>query len=182
MKKQLELNQATRLINCGALVLVTAAIGDKATITPCAWHMPLSKDPALLAIALAKKHFSTEAIQASKEFALNIPQWHLLNKVFICGSVSGRDVDKFQKAGLTKEKARSLAVTPLIGECSGHLECKLKSQHEEGDHCIFTGEISAAIVEGTYFENNFWDTRKAKLIFHLGGKAFFTSSSYNEFI
>jgi flavin reductase (DIM6/NTAB) family NADH-FMN oxidoreductase RutF len=183
MKKPVELNQASRLVNCGMLILVTAAIRDKATITPCAWHMPVSKEPPLVAIALAKKHFSSEAIQESKEFIINIPQWHMLNQIMACGSVSARDAgDKFSLARLTKDSPHSLTVTPAINECIGDLECRLKECRESGDHLLFTGEVVYAQVQSDYFMGGFWDTRRAKLIFHLGGKAFFASTFYNEFL
>ena len=182
MKKTIDLGQATRLINCGMLVLVTASDGDRATITPCAWYMPLSKTPPLVAIALAAKHFSSEAIQKSNEFALNIPRWHHLDKVRACGAVSGRTQDKFALTSLTKLAAKTLSATPLVGECCGHLECKLVSTRQEGDHLIFTGQVSAAVVEEEYFSKGFWDTRTLKLICHLGGNAYFASTFYSEFI
>ena len=182
MKKPIELNQASRLINCGMLIMVTAAFDDKATITPCAWHMPISKEPPLVGVALAKKHFSSELIQKSKEFIINIPSWQLLRQVMVCGSKSGREVDKFKRSGFTKAQAGSLAGTPVINECVGHLECKLQEVREIGDHFIFTGQVVEAKAQIEYFMGGFWDTRRVKLLFHLGGKAFFTSTPYNEFI
>ncbi len=182
MKKSIDVSQASRLINCGMLILVTAACEDKATITSCAWHMPVSKEPPLVAVALAKKHFSSEAIQKSKEFIINIPQWNLLKQAMVCGAASGRDLpDKFKKSGLTKGLANSLVITPIINECIGHIECKLHEAREAGDHFIFSGQVVHASARAEYFMGGFWDTRKVKLLFHLGGKAFFASTPYNEF-
>ncbi|MCM8831485.1 MAG: flavin reductase family protein [Candidatus Omnitrophica bacterium] len=176
--KPIDINKATRLINCGEVILVTAGFDDKFTITTCAWHMPVCKDPPLLAIALAKKHFSSELILKGKEFAINIPDWELLDKVMLCGSISGRQIDKFEHANLTKLEPKHLKYTPKIAECIGNIECSLFDVKEAGDHYIFVGKVLYAQVKKQYFLKDFWDTNKVNLIFHLGSKFFFKSSPY----
>jgi len=180
MKKQVEKNMATRLVNPGMLVLVTASHRAHLTITPCAWHMPLSKEPPTLGIALSKGHFSSELIKESQEFIINVPTWNLLDKVITCGKISGRDFDKFKEAGLGSQKPTVLQNTPKIAECIGHLECMLKSINEVGDHFLFVAEVVNVEVEGDFFKGGFWDTTKTDLLFHLGGKFFFKSSAYSE--
>ena len=181
MKREISKSQASRLINCGMVILVTAAYKDKTTITPCAWHLPLSKSPSSLGIALARSHFSSELIRKSEEFIINIPDWALLDKLVACGKCSGRDVDKFKEAKLTPQKGGSLVKTPRISECIGHLECSLIDIKEVGDHFLFLGEIIQAQAEEDYFRGGIWDTGKVNLIFHLGSKFFFKSSEYIEF-
>jgi len=181
MKIEINKQNASRLINCGPVVLVTSSYKDKTNITTCAWSMPLSKAPALLAVALAKKHFSSELIKASSQFIVNIPEFKLLDKVMFCGSVSGRDIDKFKEAKLTIGKAHSLMEAPKIAECVASLECSLVDIKEMGDHYLFAGEIIYAEAEDGLFVNNFWDTNKVELIFHLGSNFFFKSSPYKEF-
>ncbi|UCD15820.1 MAG: flavin reductase family protein [Candidatus Omnitrophota bacterium] len=180
MKVNIPKVEASRLLNCGMVVLVTAAYKDKTTITPCAWQMPLSKKPACLGIALAKAHFSSELIRKSEEFIINIPHWDLLDKVVFCGSHSGRDIDKFAESRLTLIKPLSLSKTPQIGECLGHLECTLLDIKEVGDHYLFLGEVICAQADDNYFVNKCWDTRNGSLIFHLGGRSFFKSSPFVE--
>jgi len=141
----------------------------------------LSKNPALLGIALAKKHFSSELIKKSSQFIVNIPEWKLLDKVMFCGAVSGREIDKFKETKLTADKAHSLAKTPKIAECIGSIECSLFDIKEAGDHYLFFGEVVYAEAENHLFINDFWDTNKAELIFHLGGKFFFKPAPYAEF-
>jgi flavin reductase (DIM6/NTAB) family NADH-FMN oxidoreductase RutF len=169
------------LINCGEVILVTAAYKDKATITTCAWHLPLSRSPAALGIALAKTHFSSELIKKSGEFIVNIPDWSLLDKVMLCGSLSGRALDKFKEAKLTPQKPHHLVKTYAVKECIAHLECSLLDLKEIGDHFLFLGEIVYAQAESEFFVNDFWDTAKVNLIFHLGSKFFFKSSPYIEY-
>jgi flavin reductase (DIM6/NTAB) family NADH-FMN oxidoreductase RutF len=181
MKREVYKDNANRLINCGMVVLVTSAYKDKANITTCAWQVPLSKKPPALAVALAKKHFSSELIRKSEEFIVNIPDWSLLDKVVRCGTLSGWKVDKFAQVGLTPQKAHSLVKTPKIGECIGSLECSLFDIKEIGDHYLFFGEIIYAEAESDYFGEGFWDTKKIDLIFHLGSSYFFKSSEFIDF-
>ena len=61
----------------------------------------------------------------------------------ICGSISGRTVDKYAKAQLRTRPADKVKV-PLIEVCLATLECRLVAQHEVGDHILFVGEIVAA--------------------------------------
>lgn len=181
MKIEINKQKTSRLINCSPVLLVTAGYKDKTNITTCAWSMPLSQNPASLAIALAKKHFSSELIKASSQFIVNIPEWKLLDKVMFCGSKSGREVDKFKETKLTAEKSHSLVKVPKIAECAAALECSLFDIKEISDHYLFFGEVVYAEAEERLFVNDFWDTNKVELIFHLGAKIFFKSSPYKEF-
>jgi len=181
MKIEIATHKASRLINCGQIILITSAYQDKKTITPCAWHMPLSKEPSLVAVALAKKHFSSHLIQQSKEFIINIPSWRLLDKVVLCGAVTGSACDKFSYAGFHSEQAHALTVTPAIAEALGTLECSVYECNQVGDHYMFIATIKYAQAESKFFVNDMWDTRAAELIFHVGGSHFFPSQAHSEF-
>lgn len=181
MRKEIDKNQASRLINCGMVVMVSAAYKDKKNVTTCAWHQPLSKSPSAVGVALAKKHFSSELIKQSQEFIINVPCWGLLDKVVMCGSLSGWKNDKFKEAKFTPQKAHTLVKVDSINECIGIIECSLVGVKEVGDHYFFIGEVVYAEAEEKYFANGFWDTSKVDLIFHLGGRYFCKSSPYIEY-
>lgn len=89
-----------------------------------------------------------------------------------CGSMSGREHDKFEETGLTPASAKKVKC-PIIGECVAHLECTLHSQHTTGDHTIFVGEIVEAYADKGVFTDSF-NLEKAKMIFHSGGREFAT--------
>ncbi|MFC1592759.1 flavin reductase family protein [Candidatus Omnitrophota bacterium] len=174
MKLEVSPQGSTRLLSSGNVILVTSAYKDKKNIVTLAWKTPLSHKPPLVGICIAKTHFSSELIEKSQEFIINVPGLNLLEKVVFCGKVSGRDVDKFQAAKLTPAKASRLINTPLIFETIGNLECSLRDIREIGDHKLFIGEIIYAQAEEGFFEQT-WNTDKVKLIYHLGSK-FFTAS------
>ncbi|MBU2101825.1 MAG: flavin reductase family protein [Candidatus Omnitrophota bacterium] len=176
MKIEISKDKASRLLNCGMLVMVTAAAKDKATITPCAWRLPLSRKPPALGVALAKSHYSSELIRQGEEFIVNIPVWGLLDKVKSCGSVSGRKVDKFSAFGLSRQKPCILSKTPAIAECIAHIECSLFDVKEVGDHFLFLGEVVYAQAEEKNFVHDLWSIAGVEFIFHVGGELFFKSS------
>lgn len=176
MKKEIPLNQANRLINSGQLILVTSAHLERKNIVTLAWHMPVSHTPPLVAIGVAKKHFSAELINKQKEFVINIPDLGLLDKIMACGARSGRDVDKFQATGLTPLPPNRLKTVPLISECLGHIECRVRETLETGDHYLYIGEPVHVSVREDIFSDT-WDVDKIQLVFHLGAKNFTASGT-----
>jgi flavin reductase (DIM6/NTAB) family NADH-FMN oxidoreductase RutF len=103
---------------------------------------------------------------------LNVPHADLAKQVNYCGSVSGRDHDKFKEAGLTPVEAKKVGA-PWIAECLGHLECGVVAAHVAGDHTIFVGQVLAAWVESGTFDR-VWlvEKKEARLLHHLGGNFF----------
>jgi flavin reductase (DIM6/NTAB) family NADH-FMN oxidoreductase RutF len=174
MKIEVPKEKATRLVNSGNLILVTSAYKDKTNIVTIAWHAPLCRKPPVIGISVAKSHLSCEFIQKSGEFIINIPDSALLKQTVYCGSLSGREKEKFSGAGLTPIKAKHLVKTPVIKECAGHIECYVRDAKECGDHILFAGEVLYAEAESGLF-TEIWETDKIKLIYHLGGKFFTTS-------
>ncbi|CUS76329.1 NADH-FMN oxidoreductase RutF, flavin reductase (DIM6/NTAB) family [Candidatus Kryptonium thompsonii] len=172
MKREISLDKANRLLNIGGVVLITAKFGDRDNVTPVAWNVPVSKEPALVAVAIAPERFIYELIEKSKEFAINLPTLKILKEVYFCGKNSGRDVDKFERTKLTREKAKFISA-PLIKECIANIECKVESIYPAGDHNLIIGKVLRAIVEEKLFDDHLKvNLEEAKTIHHLGGSLF----------
>ncbi|MEO0293530.1 MAG: flavin reductase family protein [candidate division WOR-3 bacterium] len=175
-KIKVPISKANRLINSGNLILVTSSYKGKSNIITVAWHMPVSIKPPIIGVSIGTSRYSAELIKKGKEFIVNIPTWNLLDKVLYCGTHSGRDVDKFEKAKLTQQKPLRLSNTPKIGECIGAIECTLIDYKELGDHIVFFGEVLYVEAVKVLFKNEIWDPLKAELIYHLGGDVFMCST------
>lgn len=178
IKEEISLTRANRLINSGSVILATSISKDeKPNIITLAWQMPVSHNPPLSAISIAKSHFSHQLIEISKTFVINVPNVDLLKQVKFCGSVSGRYIDKFKESNLTPIPAK-VVKSPLIKECIGHLECEVIEIHPAGDHTIFIGKIVAASANKDLFEGEYWKLNKKEtnLIYHFGGALFATVS------
>ena len=135
--------------------------------------MPISHRPPLVGVSIAPQRFTHDLIRRSGQFALNIPGRALLEKVELCGTLSGHNVDdKFAAAGLTPVDALEIDA-PLIEECLGHLECALVEAISLGDHTLFVGEVVAAQAEGEAFDGTWLlEEEEAKPLHHLGGKVY----------
>jgi flavin reductase (DIM6/NTAB) family NADH-FMN oxidoreductase RutF len=148
MKKTIASDAAEDAFSGFPVVLATVS-GAKDNIITLAMCHVFSFRPPLLGIGVSPKRFSYGLLKASDDFAVNIPSKNMLKAVEICGSKSGRRVDKFEASGLTKEKAEKISA-PLIAECPVNIECKKVDELEAGDHTWFVGEVVSAKADVSY--------------------------------
>ncbi len=171
-KADIPLADSHRIINPGSVILVSAHSNNFKTISTIAWHMPVSSWPKLVAISLANTRYSLKLIVESQEFCINLPDYSLLDKVIFCGTYSGKEVDKFSETGFTPMRCKSIS-SSYIEECVAHIECKLFSIFEGGDHQIVVGEVKAAYANENLFNSDgVIDITRISLIHHLGGSHF----------
>lgn len=148
MKKAITADDAEDAFSGFPVVLGTASAEKDNIITLAMCHV-FSFKPPLIGVGIGPKRFSHHIFRESKDFAVNIPDKSMLRAVEICGSKSGRKVDKFEVAGLKREKAAKITA-PLIAECPVNMECVKVKEVDAGDHTWFIGEIVAARREESY--------------------------------
>ena len=137
----------------GFPVVLGTVGGEKDNIITLAMCHVFSFSPPLIGLGISPKRFSYGLFHASKDFAVNIPDKTMLRAVEICGAKSGRRVDKFEAAGLTREPAERISA-PLIAECPVNIECVKSHELEAGDHTWFVGEIVAARRRDDHHKRN----------------------------
>jgi len=129
------------------VVLVTSVDeAGKPNIITLAWVGMVCSEPPQVGISIRPKRYSHGLISKTKEFVVNIPTEEMAAQVDYCGTVSGRQVDKFQGANLTPEPASKVR-PPLIKECPVNIECRVKETLSLGAHDLFIGEILAVHLE-----------------------------------
>lgn len=174
-KRALDVARMARLVNHGPTVLVSCGRGSRANIITLAWVSPVSIDPPMVAISVAPPRHSHGLISRGREFAVNVPSPRILDAVWYCGTRSGRDVDKFDGAGLTPAAPRAID-TPLVEECFAHIECRVVKAAAVGDHTLFVGEAVGCSVEGGAFDGHLRLRGRFHTLHHLGGPRFVTSA------
>ena len=112
----------------------------KDNIITLAWHMPVSFNPNLYAIAIGKTRFSCDIIKKSKAFIVNFIPFELKESAMICGTKSGMHFDKFKESGLGKEEGKNVDC-PRIKEALAYIECGVVNEVDAGDHIIFIGNV-----------------------------------------
>jgi flavin reductase (DIM6/NTAB) family NADH-FMN oxidoreductase RutF len=166
MYKNLKLDESIRIINAGSVVLLCAQSGSGKTVTPVAWNMPVNDEPPIAAAALDSSHFITKLILESKEFCICIPGMEILETVLRCGSVTGKEKDKFAMFNIKYEKCEKIN-SIKVTNCAGYLECRLKDDFKySGVDLIIADVVSASAKEELY--DGSWITGKFKSIHSVG--------------
>lgn len=129
------------------VVLIATRFDDKDNVLPVDWHIPLSFSPKLYAVCLESGNHSSAMIKGSGVFTINFMPAEYEKQIIECGSLSGKDTDKFKVTGLEKIEANKINA-PIIKNAIGYLECKLVDTLTTGDHTLFIGEVLAEKESG----------------------------------
>lgn len=128
------------------VVLVTSMAPDgRPNVFTVAWTGTINSIPPMLSISARPATYSHGLIKQSGEFVVNIPGADQVWEVDYCGTVSGREVDKFAKTGLTPLAAKYVKA-PLITECPVNIECRVTQTLKPGGHEMFLGEVLAVHI------------------------------------
>ncbi|MBZ5671484.1 MAG: flavin reductase family protein [Acidobacteriia bacterium] len=146
------------------LLLVTQGGDGKPNVMTIGWGTMGSiwSRPVFIVLVRPSRHTYSRLEQAS-DFTVNVPPRDLAAAASYCGTVSGRDHDKFQEMHLTPIPSREVR-PPILKECVVHYECRTlhrndvvpetlaQAVREEaypgGDfHRIYFGEIVAAYAD-----------------------------------
>jgi flavin reductase (DIM6/NTAB) family NADH-FMN oxidoreductase RutF len=117
------------------------------------WRKPI------FVVLVRPSRFTYKLIEETGEFTVNVVPPKLKEVVQYCGSVSGRDHDKFKEKKLTAIPSKKVK-TPIIKECILHFECRVVNKidlipsgleksiintfYAKGDfHRVYFGEILA---------------------------------------
>ena len=180
-RKKLQKEEFYHLINHGPCVLITSGslIKKEINVAPIAWITPLNDEPPLVIVCIASSHYTSFLINKYKEFVINVVSGKLLKAIKICGSISGRQVDKFQKAKLTPQKSRFVK-TPFLKESIGHIECKVFKVSEYSGVNLYIGKVlHCEVLQNLY--DKYLITEKAKTPHHVGGNLFFLSGKRKKY-
>ena len=129
-----------------------------------AWGGISCSDPPCVSISLRKATYSYTNIMEKEAFTVNIPSEELVRETDYFGMESGKNIDKFEKSGLTPIKSENV-YAPYIKEFPVILECKVIHSFEIGLHTQFIGEIvDIKADEASLNENGIPDIDKVKPI------------------
>lgn len=122
------------------LLISTRDAAGKDNIITVSWAGVASTKPPMVTVSLRRSRHSHAVISSTKEFVVNIPTSKQIDAVELCGSKSGREIDKFVVTGFAKEDA-SIVAPPLIVQCPINLECQVRHILPLGSHDLFVAEV-----------------------------------------
>ncbi len=136
-------------------VLIIGSYDDRfqPNLMACAWGGICCSKPPCVNISLRKATYSYQNIVIHKAFTVNILFSDRVKEADFYGIVSGREVNKFEKTGITPVKS-DIVDAPYGKEFPMVLECKVIHQIEIGLHTEFIGEIMDIKVEDDLLDNN----------------------------
>ena len=132
------------------LLLVTKGKDNKPNIMTIGWGTIGSIWGKPIFIVLVRpSRYTYSRLEEIEEFTVNVPSKELAKAVLRCGTVSGRDHDKFKEMNLTEIPAPEVTV-PMIKEC--HINYVCKSLHKND---LIPEMLDIAVKEECYPEGDF---------------------------
>jgi len=107
------------------------------------WRRPV------FTVLVRPSRYTYKLIEEAGEFTVNIVPPHMKEVTQHCGTVSGRDHDKFKEKGLTAVPSLKVK-TPIIKECVLHFECRVVNKND-----LIPSELAAPIVPALYPKGDF---------------------------
>ncbi|RLB07046.1 MAG: hypothetical protein DRG50_03930 [Deltaproteobacteria bacterium] len=145
--QEISWNEAIELGSPYPYALATTLSKDgRANIIGLAWWTIVSWEPKMIVISVGHKRYSHECLEHCGEFVLCLPSEEQKEGAWLCGTKSGREIDKFQEAGFQQIPAKVVA-PPIIEGSTVAYECKVTDKVNAGDHTLFIGEVVA--IHGT---------------------------------
>lgn len=142
MKKEINVfDYATEIMKAvQAGVLLTTKTEEKFNSMTISWGtLGIEWGKPIFTAFIRENRFTRKQLDESGEFTINMPLGEFdKNILSLCGSKSGKDVDKIKELGLTLEEP-SLISTPGIKELPLTLECKI-IYHQKQDKDAITDE------------------------------------------
>ena len=153
----------------GKGILVTTKVGDKVNSMTIGWGtLGIEWGKPIYTVFVRESRHTKKMLDENGEFTINVPMGAIdKNILSVCGTKSGRDLDKIASLGLHLEEPETISV-PGIRELPLTLECKViykqdqdpkaidpeldaryyaKQTPNEGDyHTAYYGLITAAYI------------------------------------
>lgn len=131
--------------------LICSTDGKKDNVMTASFLMPISFEPKYLAFSVGPQRYTFLNLKKVPEFTLNILEEKMKEIAQICGSQSGKDVDKFEVAKISKESSKKVR-PPMVKECPISFECKIEKMEKFGDHYLVVGKVVNEVIRKKKFK------------------------------
>jgi len=141
------------------LLLGSYDAAGKANVMTIGWGAPGAIWGVPLWIVLVRpSRYTYRCIEHTGCFTVNVPTEAMSMACATCGSVSGRDVDKFAECGLTAEKG-STVLAPVVAQCPVVFECQVVHSND-----VLPAKLADEIMSGAYIDGDFHRVYYGKIL------------------
>jgi flavin reductase (DIM6/NTAB) family NADH-FMN oxidoreductase RutF len=131
------------------VLLTTKADGRPNTMTISWGTLGNEWGKTIFTVFVRESRYTKRLLEANGEFTINVPMGEIDKRILgICGSKSGRDMDKFAELGLTEEAPEVISV-PGIKELPLTLECKVIYKQDQDPAAIAQDSLDHYYAKGT---------------------------------
>ena len=102
------------------------------------WSVPV------FVVAVRHSRYTFKLMEESDSFTVCLPAKAMEEALEVCGTKSGRDMDKFKEFGFTAVKGKTVDA-PYIKECPVHYECKVLYKDD-----LAYDALPASVANGVY--------------------------------
>ena len=161
--------------------LVAYGTVESPNVFTVAWTGIINSQPPKTYISVRPERYSHGLILESGEFTINLPTKKLVRAVDFCGVRSGRDMNKFEKCGITAVPASEVSA-PIVEEAPISLECRVFERKCFGTHDMFLADIVAVDADDAYIDKDGkLDLSKAELIAYAHGEYYALCENLGKF-
>lgn len=154
-----------------AYLIVTLNEDGKPNVMAASWVSPVNDEPLIVALALGKESKTFENITRRGELTINIMGEEHIDLVYKAGSVSGREVNKWEYLGLKPVKPSKIGVPGIEGSY-GFVECVVEKVIDlEGVGLVLCRSVAIHVRKELMYRR-YWDLSKARILLHNIGRSF----------
>jgi flavin reductase (DIM6/NTAB) family NADH-FMN oxidoreductase RutF len=148
------------------VVLVGAVVNNRPNYLVIGYISPFNFGKHIF-FSLYKKRYTRIGIHENKTFSVNIPSEALLAETNICGSKSGRDIDKSK---LFDTFYGELKTAPMIKQCPINIECEVTEILDYDPNDGIIGRVVKSYADPRCLTDDKLDFRKVyPIIWATGG-------------
>jgi len=144
------LGETVRAFDEGRVLLVSRGKEGPPNVMAIGWGTAgiIWRRPTFV-VLVRPSRYTYKLIEETGEFTVNIVPPQLKEVAQYCGTVSGRDHDKFKEKQLTAIPSKKVK-TPIIKECILHFECRVVNKSD-----LIPSELEKSIVTTLYPKGDF---------------------------
>lgn len=158
MKRKIDLweyaGKILEQVGTGALI-TTKADGQVNTMTIGWGTLGIEWGKPIFTAFVRESRYTKQLLEKNGEFTINVPMDDSCKKILgLCGTKSGRDMDKIGELGLTLEEPEVISV-PAIRQLPLTLECKVIYKQDQDPKAIAKENDDRYYAKGTANENDY---------------------------
>ncbi len=157
-------NRTLEILNELGLLLVSISSKGKPNVMTIGWGLiGIIWYKPIFMILVRPSRYTHKLIEETGDFTVNVPKKDMKDIIDFCGSVSGKEIDKFKEKNLIPMPSKKVK-SPIIAQCPINYECRVIYKttinpnmlnknidieyYSKGDyHTAFFGEILVTHVD-----------------------------------